>query len=265
MIGIYKITNLINGKAYVGQSNHIQKRWNDHITTKKQTPIHQAIVKYGKENFSFEVLEECKQSELNEREQYWIAFYDTYENGYNLTLGGDGTQIYDYEAIYQDFLITKNMAHTAINQGCATGTVRRVLRTYDINLSECSENKPVEQIDPNTLEVIAIYPSIAAAARSQGITAAVISNVVNGKKISANNYYWRFEGDTQKQFQPITKQWKRKVAQIDIDTQEVLHTYSSASEAARACGKDGKNGGSQILTVCKGKKKTAFGYQWKYI
>lgn len=90
IIGIYKITNLINGKAYIGQSINIEGRWGQHLR-KCKYPCDAAIQKYGKENFSFEVLEECPRSKLNEREVYWIAYYDTYLGyGYNLTPGGDG-------------------------------------------------------------------------------------------------------------------------------------------------------------------------------
>lgn len=70
MIGIYKITNKINGKFYIGQSNDIERRFNEHCTKWKQSriPLDLAIHKYGKENFLFEVLEECDLEELNQKE-----------------------------------------------------------------------------------------------------------------------------------------------------------------------------------------------------
>ena len=93
MIGIYSITNLINNKRYIGQSVNITDRWRAHrIRSKTQeTPLYRAIRKYGLDNFSFEVLEECSQEELNDKEVYWIAFYkaNQREFGYNLTSGGD--------------------------------------------------------------------------------------------------------------------------------------------------------------------------------
>ena len=82
MIGIYKITNLINKKCYIGQSRDIQKRWNSHKTrpfNEKDEDynkiLYKAIRKYGLENFSFEVLEECKAEQLNEKENYWIKYH----------------------------------------------------------------------------------------------------------------------------------------------------------------------------------------------
>ena len=77
MIGIYKITNKTNGRAYIGQSIHIEQRWQEHISQNKNSLIHLAIKKYGVKNFTFEVLEECAQSKLNEQEVYWIACYDS--------------------------------------------------------------------------------------------------------------------------------------------------------------------------------------------
>ena len=88
MIGIYKITKKINGKSYIGQSNDIQRRFNEH-KTKKDLIIDQAIQKYGISAFNFEILEECSLEELNSCEKYWIAFYNTYKGfGYNCNEGG---------------------------------------------------------------------------------------------------------------------------------------------------------------------------------
>ena len=91
MIGIYKITNNINGKIYIGQSNNIQRRFSEHQTkgSISRIPVDIAIQKYGKENFSFEVLEECSVEELNTKETEWITYFNSIENGYNCSLGGD--------------------------------------------------------------------------------------------------------------------------------------------------------------------------------
>ena len=93
MIGIYKITNQVNNKSYIGQSVNIKRRWNDHRSHayEKKTTLQKAMCKYGIDNFKFEILEECKIKELNDKEKYYIKYYDTYNNGYNETLGGSGT------------------------------------------------------------------------------------------------------------------------------------------------------------------------------
>ena len=87
-IGIYKITNLLNNKIYVGQSTNIEKRFYQH-TIRNQQYIDQEIQKYGKENFSFEILETCLPEQLNEREIYWIDYFKSYDNGYNQNPGGN--------------------------------------------------------------------------------------------------------------------------------------------------------------------------------
>lgn len=90
---IYKITNKINGKIYIGQTTHsIEKRWKEHCRDNDGCSIHNAIRKYGKENFTVEQIDVvCDRDELNKKEQYWIKFYDSMnkEKGYNLTSGGD--------------------------------------------------------------------------------------------------------------------------------------------------------------------------------
>ena len=89
--GIYLITNNINGKQYIGQSIDIDTRWRQHCNAKDNFAIHNAIKKYGKENFSFEVLLECPVDMLNVWERDMIALYDCISpNGYNLTEGGEG-------------------------------------------------------------------------------------------------------------------------------------------------------------------------------
>ena len=91
MIGIYKITNKLNGKVYIGQSIDIDTRWRQHINTKDDTLIHKSIQKYGAENFRFEILLECPVEMLNDWERDMIALYDCISpNGYNLTEGGGG-------------------------------------------------------------------------------------------------------------------------------------------------------------------------------
>ena len=91
--GIYKITNLINNHCYIGQSRNIEKRWNSHKSALnssdaklKNYPLYKAFSKYGLENFSFEVVEECPIEMLNDKERYWIIYY---QPEYNQTIGGD--------------------------------------------------------------------------------------------------------------------------------------------------------------------------------
>ena len=103
--GIYKITNIINEKVYIGQSINILRRWNEHIRElNKNLHVNKYLQsswnKYGEENFKFEIVEECKIEELNEKEVYYINKYNSYRNGYNGTIGGDG-HIVDKKNVYE--------------------------------------------------------------------------------------------------------------------------------------------------------------------
>ncbi len=95
MIGIYKITNKINGKIYIGQSNDIYRRFYEHQTKGESSRIlvDAAIQKYGKDKFSYEILEECSINELNQKETFWIKKLNAIENGYNCSEGGDQQSI----------------------------------------------------------------------------------------------------------------------------------------------------------------------------
>lgn len=87
MIGIYKITNIITGKSYIGQSKDIRKRLMEHLRH-NESVIDKEIQEYGYSCFETELLEECKVEELDEKEDYYIQKYDTINNGYNCVRGG---------------------------------------------------------------------------------------------------------------------------------------------------------------------------------
>ena len=91
--GVYKLTNLKNQKVYVGQAVDISERFKQHTKCGLgiDTPsnmLYAAMLKDGVENFTFEILEECERSQLNDREKYYIEFYRAQEHGYNMSRGG---------------------------------------------------------------------------------------------------------------------------------------------------------------------------------
>lgn len=91
--GIYCITNLVNGKVYIGQSVNIEKRWVHHKTTLRHNMhinkhLQSAWNKYGEQNFEFIILHECIYEDLDRYEIYYIEKYNSIENGYNLLRGG---------------------------------------------------------------------------------------------------------------------------------------------------------------------------------
>lgn len=95
--GIYRITNKINQKIYIGKSKSIQDRWKEHIyesTQGSERALCRAFRKYGIDNFSFEIIElipiEQYDKLSSEREKFWISHFDSFKTGYNMTEGGDG-------------------------------------------------------------------------------------------------------------------------------------------------------------------------------
>lgn len=105
MTGIYKITNTINNKSYIGQSCNIQQRWLDEKkkafepnSTSYDLLLSRALRHYGVSAFEFEVVEECAVEELDEKEQYYIHYFNTYmPDGYNMTYGGGGVRGYSHK------------------------------------------------------------------------------------------------------------------------------------------------------------------------
>lgn len=96
--GIYKIHNILNNKVYVGQSLNIERRWESHINKLNKNNHHNAHLqsawnKYSKNNFVFTIIEICT-NDINNREIFWINYYDSFYNGYNLTRGGEGKPEY---------------------------------------------------------------------------------------------------------------------------------------------------------------------------
>lgn len=88
--GIYKITNLENGMCYIGQAANIADRWKQHIKrgigaeTPTRNKLYPAMLATGVENFTFEIVEECDRTKLNEREDYWQDYFKAKEFGYSI-------------------------------------------------------------------------------------------------------------------------------------------------------------------------------------
>lgn len=125
IIGIYKIENLITHQCYIGQTVNMSERWRTHrnIAFRKENkkynyPLYSDMRKYGVENFSFEVLEECSVSELNQKEIDYIKQYNTFVDGYNQNSGGGGNeQIYEqHVSEIIDSLLNTSMTECEIAQ-----------------------------------------------------------------------------------------------------------------------------------------------------
>lgn len=203
---IYKVTNIINGKVYVGKTNKsIEARWQQHIYDSKRLndrPFYNAINKYGQENFVLELIEQVEDELLNEREKYWIKEYNSYigfnnSNGYNATLGGDGTIKYNYKKIVDDYNNTKSKVQTAKNMDCSLHTVTNALENFQINTySNCAGR----QICAFNEDICLSFKSIKQAAEylatingknSQTMRKRITSVINHKQNQKAYGYYWK--------------------------------------------------------------------------
>ena len=119
--GIYKITNKITGKSYIGASENIEKRWIRHKSNLRKNNHHNHSLqkswdKYGENNFELKILEKCPKEELLLREQYYVKLDNTeIPNGYNLTPGGDGLNTTGFYHVNRIKLKHANDAYAYIN------------------------------------------------------------------------------------------------------------------------------------------------------
>lgn len=213
---IYKITNLINGKIYIGKTtSFLKRRWYEHISSSKKEsdknrPLYRAMNKYGLENFKIEQIEEVQINFLSEREVYWINYYNSYREGYNATIGGDGKPIYDYSQIESSLKEGKTTIKICEEIGCSKDIVRKVSKQSNIPINKPINNLQKEmiksQIAVNQYDkqnnFIQSFISYAEAARwlesngyVQGNLNGVrtkIGEVCRGTRKSAYKFVWKF-------------------------------------------------------------------------
>lgn len=213
MAYIYKVTNKLNGKIYIGKTlSSIEERWKQHCwdsrkESKEKRPLYAAIRKYGEENFFVEQVEECSDSMVNEREIYWIEWYGSFKYGYNATLGGDGKHYLDYDLICEVYNQTQNMKETAQICGCHPDSVNNILMERKIQKTTTQEiirkrdSKMINQYDLAD-SYLRTFSSLSDAARylkemnlangaEQGI-ASHIRDVALGRRKSAYKFHWKF-------------------------------------------------------------------------
>ena len=207
MAYIYKITNDINNKVYIGKTEFsIEKRFKEHCQDafrdrNEKRPLYSAMRKYGIEHFHIELIEETDNPE--EREIYWIEALKTFKLGYNATKGGDGRKYIDYDLVISTYKEVGNMRKTA--------------EILNIDFSS-------------------------------------VFNILHNKNI---------------EIIPTQQVLSKAVAMIE--NEEIKKVFSSAIEAGKYIVEIGVSKAdpvgvkSHIVQVCNGKRKTAYGYKWKYI
>lgn len=211
---IYKITNSINNLAYIGQTvRPYKERWADHKRDRLKKPycdwpLYRMLNKVGLENTKWEVIEEVPNEQLNDRERYWIAYYDTKNNGYNCTYGGQNGTKYDYQEVLEYWLneANKNFTKTAEHFNTDKSYISKIIKSMgyegrtweEINQSDHnSVKRKVNKIDSTTGKVLKTYNSIVDAAIDMGDKkyAKTISPCCQGKHPTYLGYCWQYIED----------------------------------------------------------------------
>lgn len=250
---IYSFTNLQNNKKYIGSTMVEPKiRYNQHLynsrhenTHQYNYPLYQAFRKYGIENFQFDILEsiECNEETLRVLERDYILKYNTLSpNGYNQTLNTEHP-LQDSNS-YQKMSLTKR-----------------------------EQAKEVAEIDKN-YNVLCTWRSIIDCAEQTGLDEKKIAAVCRGERKTTEEriFCWISNGEL------VLSEYKRdpykgaigttqiqsssrKVAKINLQSNQIIATYDTIALAAR----ENQIDASGISKVCRGLRKQTGGFGWKYI
>lgn len=206
---IYKITSKVNNKIYIGQTiRPIKERFSEHLRSAdgkyNNQPLYDAMNKYGKDNFVIELIGEYDYEELNEYESLFIEQYDSYNSGYNATLGGEGRPVHNYEELANEFI------------------------TSGLSISKYAENNFIRE--------------------STVRTALEIAGLTETYRDLFPEYNTRFN--------------PKPVCMLDKKTRGFIRSFNSVHQALKYLNKENDRG--HIREVCNGKRKSAYGYKWKY-
>lgn len=220
-IGIYKITNKINNKCYIGQSVNLKSRIKSHKSMLKHNNednplLRKATKKYGYENFKIEIIKYCKEEELDFYEQYYIDYYKSHkkENGYNIELGGNKhkhlgkEQIEKMKNTKKGKLIGKEnpfygKTHTLEtrrkmserfknNKYCVGRFMSKETREKIGNANRWHRIKPINCYDLNN-NFIKKYPSVGEAKRQLNVKSeSLIAQCARGTRKTAYGYKWKY-------------------------------------------------------------------------
>jgi len=207
--GIYCIENTVNSKKYIGKAVNIELRWTTHrrsLNANKHYNKHLqgAWNVYGSESFSFYVIELCDKQSLDARERHYIQAFESLINGYNMTLGGDGSlgrkhtqkarkrmsDLYMGKIFSQE--TKERISKSRIGKYCGdqSPTYGRHRTEKEKEAVSIAQSIPVEQYTKDG-NFIARFPSALSAFKATGVNHATISSVCNGRGHTAGGFVWK--------------------------------------------------------------------------
>lgn len=241
MIGIYMIRNKNNNKVYVGQTIDIDSRWMQHRSrlkskTHENKHLQSAYDLYGKDAFEYILLEECNEEELDEKEIFYIQYYDSYNNGYNQDLGGKGCRGYKH-------------------------TDEEILKMRYIQ-----NPKAVLQLDME-LNIINEWISCSHAGKTLGFSIRSIKACCNreNRQKTIGGYYWIYKYEYKNNtvdwdyYLNINESKPKRVSQFDLHM-NLIKVWDSVYQSKVVGGYTA----SEVSAVCNHRKKTHKGYVWRF-
>nr|DAM78930.1 MAG TPA: intron associated endonuclease [Caudoviricetes sp.] len=284
---IYKATNKINGKSYIGKTVDYKTRVWQHrrCYEKENCKFHDAIKKYGFESFEWDILEICNnESDACNLEIHYIELYNSYRDGYNenkggvgghnarsivcLTLDGEYVKRYDSaaEAELKDGFCNSSVLLCCKNKQRACQNhlfmfeddyLKNGARKYE--KPDRTNMKRVVQCDSNG-NFINKFESVKEAAEKTGSNRTTISGVLSKKYKTANGYIFVYEEDFPIKDLSIYQKKKKgkRVAQVDTKSGDIINVYDRMADAGKALGVNYKG----IQKVVDMPFRTAYGYKW---
>ena len=242
---IYLVTNLINGKQYVGQTKHGHTggRWKEHNVIREDynTIFHNAIKKYGTENFSVEVIEDnISDRDIDQREIYYIEFYNTFHangHGYNMTKGGRGM------LGYKPTKKTKQKVK------------KSTIETW----------KRMKEEDPERYAQLCLNRSIALKGLPKSEQHRQALSVCASQRVGEKNPFYgkHFSEHSKEKLRETKAKNLTPINAYDLRTGKFWKTFRFTTEAVQELTL-GEAAGARILCVCKAGKGHAYGYIWRY-
>lgn len=223
---------------------------------------------HGVELFHIEQIEECPNDLLDEREKYWIAFYNSYKNGYNSTPGGtalpsgNAPQRANNTLIHQLWDDGYSISEISEKSGSSITTVRDHLEDHPnysveesvrrgINKGAKTRSRTITQWSLQG-EFVKTFDSAAQAAKETGIIHQNISKCLRQERQTAGGFYWTYKDELPN----IIK--SKQIYQYD-KAGNLIAIFQTKAEAANKYGLDS----GSIAKVCKGQRKTCGGYIWE--
>lgn len=286
---IYKATDKINGKIYIGKtSNFKERKWqHERCYEKEDCKFHRALQKHGKENFDWEIIDEALGLEnAYELEKKYIKEYNSYgKNGYNMTKGGAGGSMWNARPVVRlslsgDFVERYDSAGEARKDGFRDSdvllnckgkayTCKGYMFMFEDEYFEHGAREYRKPEPPGMRKVIQCdmngnfireYRSLRDASKETGANRTTISGVLAGTYKSANGFIFVYKEDFP--IKDISKYRKckkgRKVAQADVKSGKIIKVFDRISDAGKELGVNYK----AIQKVVDIPDRTAYGYKW---